>query len=105
MSDVWAPPLIIFLQFPFNLKSFWFLKVTWLVFLTFITAHSPVVVDESSRLLSITFSIEIIFIFFKLLLIIIGAVVYEVKFKFCKYKFTEATLILTLPSNDVPVTK
>ena len=46
--DVWDPPLIIFLQSPFNLKSFLFWNFTLLFFFIFIVAHSPVVVDESS---------------------------------------------------------
>ena len=38
-----------------------------------------------------------------LLLTIIGAVMFDSRFKFCKNKFTESTVTKTLPKSDAPV--
>ena len=53
----------------------------------------------------ITFAKDVIVISFNLLLIIIGEVIFEVRFKFSKYKLTELVLTITFPSVDFPVIK
>ena len=69
------------------------------------TAHSPVVVVCSSKSWRVTEPKDIILTLSKFLLTIIGEVVLEVKSKFCKFRSTEATLIIIFPSDAVPVTK
>jgi hypothetical protein len=104
-SEVWLPPLIIFLHIPFNVKVSLFSKVTVLFFLTLIAAHSPVVDKGSSKSFNVDFCKVTILTFSNPLLTIIGAVVFEVKSKFCKYKLTELDLITMFASSDFPWAK
>lgn len=103
--EVWLIPLIIFLQFPNNLKvpSFWIWTILFL--LIFITAHSPSVVKGSSKSFNFVLSMLIIFTSFLSLVIIIGAFFSEDKCKFFKYNFTESDLITIFPYFDSLVTK
>ena len=80
-------------------------KSYFAIFLILITAHSPSVVFIDSLSIKITFSKELIKISFNLELIIIGAVIFEVKFKFLRYNLTELLLIIKLPSVEFPVIK
>ena len=70
-----------------------------------IVAHSPCVVLTNSLSYKNTSPKEVIEISFNLLLIIIGAVVFEVRFKFCKYIFTELISTTICPSLEAPVIK
>ena len=74
-SEVWLPPLIIFLHTPFNVKVSLFSKVTVLFFLTLIAAHSPVVDKGSSKSFNVDFCMVTILTLSSPLLTIIGAVV------------------------------
>ena len=96
------PPLIMLLHSPFKVKISLFSMETVLFWLTFITAHSPVVVFLSSKSFNTVFSRLIILTSFEFLVTIIGEFFLEDKFKFCKYKVTELAETTIFPSSDSP---